>query len=190
MEEREEKCTGVQNLNFTFRCKYFSCMPFIRSHLFGLLRLWHFGLVTGRQKCLTSNRYNLSAPSSLHILASGPSKSPRRCGQHLRRAPLNIHKLLSNRKHITLDMNCVWESFWVSVLSSLVCVCLTKSGASWNGSYKAAAESQSGCCCCSWDIFISSIHIWPTRGTTLSSGCILGCTCLNHKLIGCNRQML
>ena len=186
MEEREEKCTGIQNLNFTFRCKYVSCMPLNRSHLFGLLRLWHFGLVTGRQECLTSDRYNLSAPSSLHLLANGPAKSPRRCGQYLRRAPSNIQRLHSNRKHITVDMNCVW----VSVLSSLACVCLTKSGASWNGSNKAAAESQSGCCCCSRDVFISSIHIWPTRGTTLSSGCILGCTCLNHELIGYNRQML
>lgn len=178
------KCTV--NHDFTARCKYVPCTPSNHSHWFG-----HFGLVTGRQECLTSDLYNLSAPSSLHIPANGPVNSPLRCQRlRSRSAPVNILHLHTNRRRkrrMTLAF-ALGFGIWTMCVSLFLCMCCSSKAQRLQAALMKLPLTHSLAAAAPKLFSSLSIHIWPSRGTTRSSGCILCCTRL--KWLGVTHKCL
>lgn len=143
----------------TFRCNYVSCKPSNHTTNF---RLWHFLLVTGRQECVTCRPRSLRAESSLHIRASA----------------------------FTTDMAAVVplaQHFWkyCGVHGRSEGEAFRSAARLWG--FSAASQATAvkpplthrlvGIA--SKPVLIPSIHIWPTRRTAMSSGCVCDSTCLN-----------
>lgn len=135
----------------TFRCNYVSCM---RSNHTTNFRLWHFLLVTGRQECVTCSPRSLRAESSLHIRVSAFATDMAAV------VPLVVPCMAAQRARPSDPLHVCGGS----------ALHLTAAKPQLTHRLVGIASKP---------VLIPSIHIWPTRRTAMSSGCICGSTCLN-----------